>query len=259
MTTNALSQQSAPAFGVTGLTGATTATRHVGGTTSGAPVSGTFSTGDTETDLAGNVWICTSGGSPGNWIAAGASAFNPQSLLWDASCVASTAPNPFVYQATTFTPTSGVLCATALIIPAGYPVNDITFWTSAAAAVTVSHGWYVILNSAGTVVAVTADQTTGSPWGAVKKAYKFATTATWTPSATALYYLGIMIAASTMPSTVVVGSAFSNALNTNGPSGAPILYGSATTTGLTTPPSVGASYTITASGTAPLLAQVSSS
>lgn len=54
-----------------GLTGATTATRYVGGTSSGAPGSGTFSTGDFIVTTGGDVWICTAGGSPGTWSRVG--------------------------------------------------------------------------------------------------------------------------------------------------------------------------------------------
>lgn len=51
-----------------GLTGATAAGRYVGATTGGAPVSGTFLTGDWVTDQTGSVWVCTSGGTSGTWI-----------------------------------------------------------------------------------------------------------------------------------------------------------------------------------------------
>lgn len=52
-----------------GLTGATTASRFVGATAGGAPVSGTFVAGDVITDAAnGLVWVCHTGGSPGTWI-----------------------------------------------------------------------------------------------------------------------------------------------------------------------------------------------
>jgi hypothetical protein len=51
-----------------GLTGATTATRYTGGTTSGAPASGTFATGDFIVDTSGQMWVCTSGGTPGTWV-----------------------------------------------------------------------------------------------------------------------------------------------------------------------------------------------
>lgn len=50
-----------------GLTGATAATRYVGGTTSGAPVSGTFATGDFVIDQSGKAWVCTASGTPGTW------------------------------------------------------------------------------------------------------------------------------------------------------------------------------------------------
>jgi hypothetical protein len=61
-------------YAPTGLTGATTATRYVGGTTSGAPGSGTFSTGDFVVTQDGHVFVCTAGGTPGTWANAGASA-----------------------------------------------------------------------------------------------------------------------------------------------------------------------------------------
>lgn len=51
----------------TGLTGATAAGRWAGVTTSGAPVSGTFVTGDWITTQDGRMWVCTTGGTPGTW------------------------------------------------------------------------------------------------------------------------------------------------------------------------------------------------
>ena len=50
-----------------GLTGATAATRYVGGTTSGAPTTGTFAVGDFVVDQSGTVWVCTTAGTPGTW------------------------------------------------------------------------------------------------------------------------------------------------------------------------------------------------
>jgi hypothetical protein len=54
-------------FAPTGLTGATTATRYVGGTTSGAPITGTFAVGDWIIDQTATIWVCTTAGSPGTW------------------------------------------------------------------------------------------------------------------------------------------------------------------------------------------------
>ena len=57
----------APDFKTSGLTGATTATRYVGGTTNGAPTSGTFAVGDFIVDQTGTIWVCTTAGTPGTW------------------------------------------------------------------------------------------------------------------------------------------------------------------------------------------------
>jgi hypothetical protein len=54
-----------------GLTGATAATRFVGGTASGAPASGTFAIGDFVIDQTGKVYVCTVAGTPGTWVQSG--------------------------------------------------------------------------------------------------------------------------------------------------------------------------------------------
>jgi hypothetical protein len=64
-TTPAVSTMYAP----TGLTGATTLTRYVGGTAGGPPTSGTFLAGDYVIDNSGNIWVCTTGGTSGTWAA----------------------------------------------------------------------------------------------------------------------------------------------------------------------------------------------
>ena len=58
---------SATDFKATGLTGATTATRYVGGTVNGAPASGTFAVGDFIIDQTATIWVCTTAGTPGTW------------------------------------------------------------------------------------------------------------------------------------------------------------------------------------------------
>lgn len=59
--------QTAPAFAVSGLAGATTSTRIVGGTNGSAPTTGTWNVGDEVTDITGTKWICTVAGTPGTW------------------------------------------------------------------------------------------------------------------------------------------------------------------------------------------------
>lgn len=53
--------------------GAVAATRYVGGTTSGAPTTGTFVVGDFAVAQNGHLFVCTVGGNPGTWADAGAS------------------------------------------------------------------------------------------------------------------------------------------------------------------------------------------
>jgi len=50
-----------------GLAGATEATRYVGATLSGAPISGTFAVGDFIISQDASIWICTVAGAPGTW------------------------------------------------------------------------------------------------------------------------------------------------------------------------------------------------
>ncbi|MBV9485821.1 MAG: hypothetical protein JO246_07150 [Frankiaceae bacterium] len=57
----------AAAFAASGLTGATTPSRYVGATVSGAPSSGTFLTGDFVLDQTARIWVCVAAGSPGTW------------------------------------------------------------------------------------------------------------------------------------------------------------------------------------------------
>jgi hypothetical protein len=55
------------AFAPGGLTGATAATRFVGGTAASAPASGTFALGDFVITQSGSMYICTVAGTPGTW------------------------------------------------------------------------------------------------------------------------------------------------------------------------------------------------
>jgi parallel beta-helix repeat protein len=72
-------------YSPTGLTGATAASRYVGATASGAPVSGSFVVGDFSVDHTGAFWICTTAGSPGTWteVYPGTGLTNPMSASGD--------------------------------------------------------------------------------------------------------------------------------------------------------------------------------
>jgi hypothetical protein len=54
-------------YAPTGLTGATAPTRYGGGTISGHPLTGTWSTGDWVVDQQGHIFACILGGTPGTW------------------------------------------------------------------------------------------------------------------------------------------------------------------------------------------------
>ena len=56
----------APAVSISGITGATAASRYVGATTSGAPASGAYVVGDFTIDQTGKIWVCTTAGTAGS-------------------------------------------------------------------------------------------------------------------------------------------------------------------------------------------------
>ena len=60
-----------PGYGSSGQTGAAVATKYAGGTASGAPGSGTFTTGDFIVTTGGDLYVCSSGGTPGTWVRVG--------------------------------------------------------------------------------------------------------------------------------------------------------------------------------------------
>lgn len=60
-----------PIYSASGLTGAVAGARFVGATASGAPTAGTFGVGDYVVDQTGNMWVCTSAGTPGTWVSVG--------------------------------------------------------------------------------------------------------------------------------------------------------------------------------------------
>jgi len=62
------------AAAVGGIAGATAPTRYVGGTTGGAPITGTFAKGDFVVDQTGSIYICTNAGTPGTWTLPGTAA-----------------------------------------------------------------------------------------------------------------------------------------------------------------------------------------
>jgi hypothetical protein len=120
---------------------------------------------------------------------------------------------------------TGQLFLVAIPLLAGTVVTSAFWWSATQAAVTPTHWWFSLHDSALAFLRQTADQTTTAWAATTKKTVAFATTYTATYSG--LYYLGFMMAAATVISTYGASS------NTNVMGDPPVLQG-ASTTGLTT-------------------------
>lgn len=81
--TDPLWTNSAQHFAATGLTGAVAASRYVGATASGAPLTGTFAVGDFIIDQTGKIWVCTGAGTPGTWAQSSGGMSNPMTVNQD--------------------------------------------------------------------------------------------------------------------------------------------------------------------------------
>lgn len=78
-----------------GILGSTNLTRWTGGVNNAAPSSGAASQGDWVVDIAGAIWVCTTGGTPGTWSKVGGG-FTPSTASAQlASPVTMTSANTF--------------------------------------------------------------------------------------------------------------------------------------------------------------------
>jgi len=128
---------------------------------------------------------------------------------------------------------SGLLMVTAIPLPSGLLIGSIAFCIDATAATGLSHGWYVLLDSSRVVRAVTADQTSGT-WGSTNTLVSLSVSGSaYTTTYSGLYYAGIMVVASGMPS-VSRAAAESAGIS----AAAPALYGTSSS-GQTTAPATG--------------------
>lgn len=107
-------------------------------------------------------------------------------------------------------PTSGVLTLTPIWLPKGVTISNISWANGNTAGATLTHQWAALYNSARLQLAVTADKTTSAvpintvfTWAIATIASGSSTT--FVTTYTGLYYLGLMIAATTLPAPVAAG------------------------------------------------------
>jgi hypothetical protein len=120
---------------------------------------------------------------------------------WDAAaqCLAETYPRRM---ATDESPNlaSGVLTVSAIPMPRGIPVSNVTMFTGHSAGSGVSHGWYCVLDHTMTIVAASEDQLTFG-WPA-STAVSLPMIEPATTTIGGLYYLAASITASRAPNFV---------------------------------------------------------
>lgn len=138
--------------------------------------------------------------------------------------------------------TSGTLRVTGLVVaPAGKTISQVRLVSGSTAAVTPLNQWFCIVRlSDFAVMAKTVDDTTAA-WGTTT-VKTLALTAPWTPSVNTPVYVGACVVATTTPSLIgwSVGTAVIGGANPK--------VGGDSTTGLTTPASLGATIAAVANG-----------
>jgi hypothetical protein len=134
---------------------------------------------------------------------------------------------------------SGVMSLVAAYLEAGTVVTNITFVSGGTAAGTPTNQWFALYDGSRNKLAVTSDALTAAWAGSTAKT--LALSSPYTVTTSGVYYLGIMVKATTVPS--LVGMAVNPGLSMM----APVVAGNdATNTGLTTPataPAVAAALT----------------
>lgn len=187
--------QGARYFAPTGLTGALDPSRHVGGTISGSPVTGTFITGDWVSSADGNFYICTAGGTPGTWVAVGTpAALN--ALAADIPTVGEVIPRREFLVNNTVAPTTGTMALAYFTAARTETINTLTVWSGATAAsatpTLIRFGIYSIDGSGnGTLVASTANDTT--LLAATNTVYAKALSGSWSKQVNTRYATAVLV------------------------------------------------------------------
>jgi hypothetical protein len=222
-----------------GQPGATAATRFVGATTSGAPVSGTFVAGDFVLDKTGAVWVCITAGTPGTWTCAtksrtqlGATAAG---ILTENYC-------SFLGNAPA-APNSGVVFGQLFGLRAGDSVTGIVLRNTVAAAGTLpTTARFGLADSTGRILVLSGNLNTLANWTVGPMLFPF--TAPYTVLADGGYFGCFVVSGTwgtTQPTVARFGSpaaALSSAIGGS----APVAF---QWTGQTDLPAIAASLTLT--------------
>jgi hypothetical protein len=137
---------------------------------------------------------------------------------------------------------SGRLSGQAIWLPAGVTINSISFWSATTAAGTPTNQLFGLFDSSNNLLRSSVNDTT-TAWAANSKK-TLALTSVFTTTYSGLYYLGIMVTATTVPTLKGNTAKTGGQLNAAAPS-----MGGTSTTGLTTalPATAAAFGTVTTS------------
>lgn len=133
----------------------------------------------------------------------------------------------------TITLSSGIPRFTAICLPAGLTLSQMTTVTGNQAESGGTHGWYALLDLTGKVVAVTADQTGAAVWSPINSPITLPFTAPYTTTYRGVYIKMVCTTSTTNPNLIGIGPS-------TGTAGlAPVLSGLCGAAGLNTPPALG--------------------
>jgi hypothetical protein len=150
-----------------------------------------------------------------------------QTAFFVTGCKAETFPRNLVPEVNTALLSTGRLSLEAIAIRAGELITSISFWSATTAANTPTNQLFGLYNNTLTLLRATNNDTT-TAWGAnTRKTLNL--TSTFTTTYTGLYYLGIMVTATTVPTLKGYTARTGGQLNAAAPS-----MGGTSNTGLTT-------------------------
>jgi hypothetical protein len=149
------------------------------------------------------------------------------SAMFLTGCKAETFPRHLTTEINTALLSTGRLSLEAIVIMQGELLTSISFWSATTAAGTPTNQLFGLYDSSLNLLRATNNDTT-TAWAANTRK-TLSLTSTFTTTYSGLYYLGIMVTATTVPTIKGFEARINGALNAAAPS-----MGGTSTTGLTT-------------------------